>query len=141
MKKLLPPFLLISLFCSPSIFAQKAAGDALSENRYDVIGKMFAPFVNILLTDTKNPNHAALLTIVFQEVTGRLPKQFKGATLSAAVEYPDKVKLEAPVLGERVIVCRNGDQVWGIPGEKIEFLLKQFKIPTDSSKKVKITTP
>lgn len=104
------------------------SGPAPTDNRYDVLGKMFAPFVNILLTDTKNPNHAALLTIVFEEVSGRLPKQFKGATLSAAVQYPDKVKLTAPILGEQATVCRDGDNIWAVPGEKVQFLLKQFKV-------------
>ena len=62
------------------------------------------------------------------EVTGRLPKEMAGASIKAAVEFPDKVKLTAPVLGENVTVCRNGDQVWATPGAKVEFLLNQFKV-------------
>lgn len=45
------------------------------------------------------------------------------------------MKLVAPVLGENVVVCRNGDQVWAIPGQKIEFLLGKFRIgPTPTRK-------
>ena len=50
-----------------------------------------------------------------------------GASLQAAVQFPDKVKLQAPVLGEEITVCRNGDKVWAYPGAKVEFLLKRFK--------------
>ncbi|MEO8207108.1 MAG: hypothetical protein ABI615_13080 [Chthoniobacterales bacterium] len=140
-------FLLYSLFLSGFVasgaLAQSptpqstaaASAPAPTDNRYDVLGKMLAPFVNILLTDTKSPNHAALLSIEFVEVSGRLPKQFKGAHLSAAIQYPDKVKLEAPILGEQSTVCRNGDQVWAIPGAKIQYLLKQFKIGPEPMRK------
>ncbi|MEO8204755.1 MAG: hypothetical protein ABI615_01150 [Chthoniobacterales bacterium] len=132
---LLPGIIAADAFAQTPTPENTAAGAPPADNRYDVLGKMLAPFVNILLTDTKNPNHAALLTIEFVEVSGRLPKQFKGATLSAAIQYPDKIKLEAPILGENAIVCRNGDSVWAIPGEKIQYLLKQFKIGPDPMKK------
>ncbi len=67
------------------------------------------------------------MTIEMAEVSGRLPKQMTGASLQAAVQFPDKVKLQAPVLGEEITVCRNGDKVWAYPGAKVEFLLKRFK--------------
>ena len=97
------------------------------ENPYDVIGKVMQPFWGVLLSDTKGPIKAATLTITLSEVSGRLPSMMAGATLDAAVEFPDKVRLSAPVFGEMVIVCRNGDEVWATPGAKVEFLLKQFK--------------
>ncbi len=97
-----------------------------TENRYDIIGKVFAPFWSVLLAGGEGRDKAASLKIVMREVTGRLPKEFEGATLDAAVQFPDKVKLVAPVLGERMTVCRNGDEVWAVPGAKIEYLLKQF---------------
>ena len=97
------------------------------DNPYDVIGKVFSPFWSVLLADTKSPNKACTMTIEMAEVSGRLPKQMTGASLQAAVQFPDKVKLQAPVLGEEITVCRNGDKVWAYPGAKVEFLLKRFK--------------
>ncbi len=102
------------------------AQNAPSENRYDILGKVFRPFFSVLLAGGEAPEKAASFKMEVTEVTGRLPKEFAGATLEAAVQFPNKVKLSAPVLGEEMTVCRNGDEVWAIPGEKIEYLLKQF---------------
>ena len=97
-----------------------------SENRYDIVAKVFKPFFSVLLAGGQDENKAAEFHMVMSEVTGRLPKQFNGATLDAAVQFPNKVKLTAPVLGEEVTVCRNGNDVWAVPGAKMEYLLKQF---------------
>lgn len=109
---------------------------APSENRYDIVGKVFRPFFGVLLVGGKEADRAASMRLVMKDVTGRLPKEFAGATLQAAVQFPDKVKLSAPVLGEEITVCRNGDEVWATPGEKVEFLLKQFagKLPKPTKK-------
>lgn len=104
-----------------------AAGGAPAENRYDIIGKVFGPICNVLLAGGTGKNLAMSFHMVMKDVTGRLPKDFNGATLDAAAQFPDKVKLIAPVLGEQMTVCRNGGVVWATPGEKIEYLLNQFR--------------
>jgi len=109
------------------------------DNPYTVIGKIFQPLWGALLGDPKSPNRASTLTIEMTDVTGRLPAQMKGAILKAAVQFPDKVKLEAPVMGEQITVCRNGDDVWATPGKKVEFLISQFKVKP--KKNLKLTTP
>jgi len=110
------------------------------DNPYDVIGKIFQPFWGVLLADTKSPNRAATLTIEMTGVSGRLPANMKGATLQGAVQFPDKVRLEAPVLGEQFTICRNGNEVWATPGSKVEFLLAQFKVKPKKNQQ-KLTTP
>lgn len=105
------------------------------DNPYDVIGKVFAPFWSVLLAATDSPNKACTMTIVMTEVTGRLPKEMAGATIKAAVEFPDKVKLTAPVLGEAITVCRDGEKVWAIPGAKVEFLLSKFEVKPRTARK------
>ena len=105
------------------------------ENPYDVLGKFFRPFTNVLMAGGRDPERAMELEFRIAEVTGRLPSQFAGATLRAWVENPDKLKLEAPVFGEKFVVCRNGGEVWATPGDKVEFLFNQFKQkPPPSSK-------
>jgi hypothetical protein len=121
------------VFSIPLVRAQEGPP---RDNPYDVISKVFAPFWSVLLAPT-GPNRACTMTIVMTEVTGRLPKQMEGATLKAAVEFPDKVRLQAPVLGEEITVCRNGDEVWATPGAKVEFLLKQFKVKPPPTRKNK----
>ncbi len=125
----LAPLLAVAM---PLAHAQQAPP---RDNPYDVIGKVFSPFWSVLLADTKSPNKACTMTIEMVEVSGRLPKQMTGATLQAAVQFPDKVKLQAPVLGEEITVCRNGDKVWAYPGAKVEFLLKRFKGKPPPTKK------
>ena len=126
---------ILSLLAAPCASAQQAGPPR--DNPYDVIGKVFAPFWSVLLAATKSPNQACTMTIEITEVSGRLPKQMAGATLKAAVEFPDKVKLTAPVLGENITVCRNGDDVWALPGAKVEFLLSQFKAKPPPTRKTK----
>jgi len=109
------------------------------DNPYDVLGRMFAPFMPVLLSGGKGTNNACVMTLTMTEVTGHLPKQMEGALLKAAVEFPDKVRLQAPVLGEEITVCRNGNDVWAVPGAKVEYLLKQFKVKP--GKTVKKGTP
>ena len=121
---------------SPVAYAQQGPP---RDNPYDVIAKIFQPLWGVLLADTKSANRAATLTLVMSEVTGRLPESIKGATLKAAVQFPDKVRLEAPVLGERFTVCRNGNDVWATPGKKVEYLLAQFNVKP--KKNVKLNTP
>jgi len=133
--RLASSFAVLAIMTAPCARAQQAAPPR--DNPYDVIGKVFAPFWSVLLAATKSPNQACTMTIEITEVSGRLPKQMAGAQLKAAVEFPDKVKLTAPVLGENITVCRNGETVWAIPGAKVEFLLSQFKAKPPPPRKTK----
>lgn len=115
---------------SAVILITGASAAAPKDNPYDVLGKVFAPFWRVLFAggrETSSANRAMLMTLQMTAVTGRLSKEFEGATLHAWVQFPDKLKLEAPVLGERVTVCRDGNTVWATPGQKIEFLLSKFE--------------
>jgi hypothetical protein len=119
--------LAVGLVCWLHPAAAEPAGPP-RENPYDVIGKIFQPFWGVLLAESNGTNRAATLTLEMSGAEGRLPKEMQGAVLKAAVQFPDKVRLEAPVMGETFIVCRNGDKVWAVPGKKAEFLLSQFKV-------------
>ena len=103
------------------------------ENPYDVIAKIFQPFLGVLLTESNGVNRATEIELEMVEVGGRLPKEMQGAVLKGSVQFPDKVRLEAPVLGENFTVCRNGDAVWATPGEKVEFLLSKFQVAPKST--------
>lgn len=109
-----------------SVSAESPAGAPLG-NPYDVLGRVFRPFTNVLMRDGRDPEKAMDLQFQISKVEGRLPSQFQGAVLSAWVENPDKLRLEAPVFGELFTVVRNGNEVWATPGDKVEFLLSQFQ--------------
>jgi len=109
------------------------------ENPYDVIARIFQPLWGVLLTESNAPHRAATITLEMADVSGRLPREMKGAILRAHVEFPDKVKVEAPVLGEQFIICRKGNDVWATPGEKVKFLASQFKVVPQ--KNTRLNTP
>jgi hypothetical protein len=96
-------------------------------NRYDVLSKMISPIAGVLLGGDQNSARALTLNATVDQVAGRLPQVIKGATFTAKIEYPGKVRLEAPVMGQTITVCRNGNQVWAVPGSKVQFLLGQFQ--------------
>lgn len=128
--------LAVCLFSVMSATLAQSPQGAPAENRYDIVAKVFTPFFSVLLSGGQNANKSAIFHMTMKNVTGRLPKEFNGATLDAAVQFPDRLKLAAPVLGEQVTVCRNGDDVWATPGAKMEYLLKQFAhaLPKPSKK-------
>jgi hypothetical protein len=102
-------------------------GPPPSGNRYDVLSKMITPIAGVLLGGMQTSNRALSLKATVGQVAGRLPQAIQGATFTAKIEYPGCIRLEAPLLGETVTVCRNGNQVWAVPGSKIQFLLDQFQ--------------
>ncbi len=98
------------------------------ENPYDVIAKIFQPFIGVLLTESNAKNRAAEIELEMVDVGGRLPAQMEGAVFKGSVQFPDKVRLDAPVMGETFTVCRQGDEVWATPGGKMEFLISKFQV-------------
>jgi hypothetical protein len=126
--------LLTLMFLASRAGAQQPAP---RENPYDVIAKIFQPLLGVLLTESNGANRAASIQLEVSDVSGRLPQEMKGATLQAAVQFPDKVKVAAPVLGETFTVCRNGDEVWATPGAKVEYLISQFQVVPRKGTKLK----
>ena len=112
---------IVRLILFVALFALGPAARA-EENRYDVLGKVLMPFANVFAQDTKNPNRAMLLTARLELMTG-LPPALVGSRAELALQYPDKLRLRAPVLGEDVTICRRGQEVWAYPGTKVAALL------------------
>lgn len=116
----------------------RAAGNAngatiSAENPYDVLGKTLAPFANLLAKNSKNPNRAMTADLRLASAEN-IPALAPGQTLHAAVEFPDKLFLHAPVLGEQVTICRNGQDIWAAPGSKIDALLNSAALPQPPKK-------
>lgn len=124
------------------LFAGASAGAQPTpprENPYEVIGRVFQPFWGVLLAESNGSHRAAEFELVVSGVEGRLPKEMAGASLKAQVQFPDKVRVEAPVLGEQFTLCRDGDRVWATPGRKAEFLLAN--LPPAPKKSSSARTP
>lgn len=102
-------------------------GPAPSENRYDVLSKMITPMAGVLLGGNQTTDRALTLRATVGQVAGRLPSMLQNASFTAKIQYPGCFRLDAPVLGQTLTVCRYGDKVWAIPGSKVQFLLDQFQ--------------
>lgn len=132
-------FLICAVMLASVPWQVSAAPQPSREKPYDVIAKMFRPLLGVLLIEGNGPNRAATLTLELSDVSGRLPTAMEGATLKAAIEFPDKVRLEAPVMGKQVVVCRDGDRVWATPGPEIDFLVSRFRVVPKSN--LRLDTP
>ncbi len=113
--KLLQLFFIVTLLAPPPISA--------AENKYDVLAKVLMPFANVLAQQTRHPNRAMQLTARLETMTG-LPEALGGARADLSLEYPDKLRLHGPILGETLTICRNGQSLWATPGSRVEALLQ-----------------
>ena len=102
------------------VLAVVPAGAA--ENKYDVLGKTLVPFINVLAEKTKNPNRALSLAARIERLTG-LPPELVGARAELDLQYPDRLRLRAPILGEPVTAVRKGQQLWATPGARLQAAL------------------
>jgi hypothetical protein len=105
-----------------ALFALAAPVLAAAENRYDVLGKTLAPFVNVLAKNAKTPNRAMALAATLEQLTGA-PPELIGSRVELSLEYPDRLRIHGPILGEDLTVCRDRQQVWVTPGAKVKALL------------------
>jgi hypothetical protein len=113
--KILHTLLLLALLSSSAAHAR--------ENPYDTLAKLLLPFSQLLAKDAKGVNRAVTLTARLETMTD-LPPELAGARAELSLEYPDKLRLHAPILGEELTVIRDGQQLWVEPGEKAAMLLK-----------------
>ena len=77
------------------------------ENPYDALGKMLEPWISVFASDSKNPTRAVRGDLVLMTMTGMRP-ELAGASVTFAMESPDKLFLRAPVIGRQVAICRDG---------------------------------
>jgi hypothetical protein len=96
------------------------------ENMYDVLGKALVPIANVFARneDGAAARHALVLDAHLVEASG-LPPELQGQAVHVALMTPDEVLVQAPIAGELMTVCRDGDTLWGTPGSKIQALVDQ----------------
>jgi hypothetical protein len=99
---------------------------ARAQNPYDTFGKVLMPFVG-LLAEKGEGDRALALSLRVEEATG-VPPELAAAQADFAVQFPDRVKLSAPLFGNRVTLCRRGDVVWVSPGSAVKALLQNPEI-------------
>ncbi len=98
---------------------------ASAPNKYDVLAQVLMPFANVFAQQTKNPNRAMQLAMRLESLTD-LPEALAGTRAEFSLEYPDKLRLRGPVLGESLTLCRRGQELWVSPGSKVDALLRKL---------------
>ncbi len=93
-----------------------------AENPYDTFGKVLMPLVSVLAEKGSTPNRAALLNIELEEAADA-PKELKDARVEISFQAPNKLKIQGPILGEQLTICRRGQELWVTPGAKAEALI------------------
>lgn len=121
---------LVRLLALALLLAAPAARAA--ENKYDVMARVLMPFAQLLAEHSRSAQRAVQLTARLESMTD-LPPALAGARAELALEYPDKLRLRAPVLGEMLTICRDGQRLWVTPGRRAAELLAtataQKKLP------------
>ena len=106
-------------------FALPAAPSAQAlENRYDALARMIAPIAGVFAGSSGTQSVRANFTVL--ELTGA-PKEFLGCAFAVAIQPPDRLAVKAEILGQRVTVCRNRQQVWAAPAKQFEAILTQLE--------------
>jgi hypothetical protein len=92
-----------------------------ADNPYDTLGKVLVPLITLM---GKSPavNHALTANFVVEESKGFDP-DLAGQHGTVYFEPPERIKIEAPLYGESITLCRRGSRVWAWPGSKLKALL------------------
>jgi len=108
------------------------------ENPYDVLGKALMPIANVFARDASGQAtvHALVLDAHLVEAS-KLPPELQGQAVHLALMTPDAVLVQAPIAGEILTVCRDGDSLWATPGSKIQSLLEPATADESEKKKKK----
>jgi len=92
------------------------------DNPYDLLSQVLMPFAQVLAEKAKGGNRALTLRAHLEQMTD-MPPEFAGVTVDLALQAPNKLRLEAPVLGERLTICRRGQEIWVYPREKLKAVI------------------
>jgi hypothetical protein len=99
------------------------------ENPYDVLGKALMPIASVFAgngsdgTNGANGTPRCLALDAHLVAASKLPPQLQGESVHVALRTPDALMVQAPVEGQMLTVCRNGDALWGTPGSDIQSLI------------------
>jgi hypothetical protein len=143
MKTVTPALMALLWMATPGRLA------AQQENPYDVLGKALRPIASVFAVDGTDADgtdgaaqpaaHALVLDAHLLEAN-KLPPELQGQAAHVAVRTPDAILVQAPIAGQLLTVCRDGDSLWATPGSKIQALLDQAAADATPQKKKKKRT-
>ncbi len=105
------------------VCAQVSGAASEVQGKYEVLSKTLTPFINLFAKKPRGPNRAVELRVRLEQMTG-MPPAIAGAQAIVELEYPDKLRIRGPVLGQDMTLCRNGDELWVAPGARVKALIE-----------------
>jgi hypothetical protein len=106
------------------------------ENAYDVLGKALMPIASVLVTGTDATAHGLVLDAHLLQASA-LPPALQNQAIHLALMPPGQALVEAPIAGQPLTVCRNGDTLWAAPASQIQPLLDTLASHASTKKKKK----
>src|SRR3954468_20447691 len=117
---------MLRMFAAIFVVAVSFAPAASAQSPYDTFGKVLMPFIG-LLAEKGEGDRAGALSLRVEEASGVAP-ELAGAQAEFALQFPDRVRLSAPLFGSRITLCRRGETVWVSPGSAVKALLENPEI-------------
>jgi hypothetical protein len=99
-----------------------ATARAQQENPYDVLGKALMPIFHVFVFSgdpAPGPGHALVLD-AHLIAASKLPPELQGQAVHIAVSAPNNALVQAPISGQMLTVCRDGDSLWAAPGSQLQ---------------------
>jgi outer membrane lipoprotein-sorting protein len=84
----------------------------LAQNKYDVLAKVLQPYGALFYS--KSPNKAMVAEVTIRQASKVTPLLLN-RQMRISFQFPDKLRVETSDQGQRVILCRNGQNVWVYP--------------------------
>lgn len=112
----------------------------------DVLQRVIEPMVDAFSRHPVGPNRAFTVHWRVTEATAQ-PPEFRGTRLKLLCQAPDKVCFQFLALDGVVTLCRNGQNVWMSPADRLAPLLQQVeqKPPTHDDREplapIRLTIP
>jgi hypothetical protein len=122
------------LYGTPRLLAQ--------ENPYDVLDKALVPIADVFAPDDNgNPIPHGLILDAHLLSASKLPPELQGQAVHVALMSPDQLLVQAPIAGQILTLCRDGDDLWAMPGSQLQAMLDQYGSPAPGKKKKKHKEP
>jgi hypothetical protein len=91
----------------------------LAQNKYDVLAKMLQPYGALFYSKSANKAMLAELTI---RQAAKVPPLLLNRRMRISFQFPDKLRIETNDQDQRLILCRDGQNVWVYPKDLSEQL-------------------
>jgi outer membrane lipoprotein-sorting protein len=100
-----------------------------AQNKYDVLAKTLQPYLSLFYS--KSPTKAMVALATIREATQITPLLLN-RPMRISFQFPDKLRVETEDDGQKIILCRDGQNVWVYPKDLGEQLLSSADLSRSS---------